>query len=178
MSTFRIQLAKETFKFSASHFTLLSAESAERLHGHNYQVAVECEITELGPFGMAFEFNTLKPHIKELSAAWDELVLIPEKSPYLFLRDELVGREPHLVVEFNERSYRFPKADTARLATENITSEELARLFATSLAAKWRTSADSKLSNRVRSLRVSIEETRGQCASYVLLDPLGRSAAL
>jgi 6-pyruvoyltetrahydropterin/6-carboxytetrahydropterin synthase len=177
MQPFHIQLAKETFKFSASHFTLLSPTHAERLHGHNYHVAIECAVSSLGPLGMAFEFNTLKPLVKSLTELWDERVLIPLKSSELVLRDEMVGQEPHLVVEFQRRSYRFPKSDLAMLPTANITSEELARLFTLNLASAWKKSTDelgaSSPSARIRTLTVKIEETRGQSASYSLQDPLG-----
>lgn len=176
MQPFHIQLAKETFKFSASHFTLLSPNHAERLHGHNYQVSVECAVSSLGPLGMAFEFNTLKSLVKSLTEQWDERVLIPAKSPELKLRDELVEQEPHLNVGFERRAYRFPKSDLVMLETENITSEELARIFTAELAVAWKQSAklsqDPSLETRIQTLTVKIEETRGQSASYSLQNPL------
>ena len=185
MHAFQIQLAKETFKFSASHFTLFSPTQAERLHGHNYQVAIECTLSALGALGMAFEFNTLKPLVKSLTENWDERVLIPSKSSLLKLKDETIDGEPHLVVNFQRRSYRFPKSDLVMLETENITSEELARLFGLRLAANWKDLvenftdpllADRALADRVQTLTVKIEETRGQSASFVMQRPLVKSA--
>ncbi|CAN5702373.1 6-pyruvoyl tetrahydropterin synthase family protein [soil metagenome] len=179
MHVFKVQLAKETFKFSASHFTLLSPTEAERLHGHNYYVSIECTIASLGALGMAFEFNTLKPLVKALAENWDERVLIPAKSLHLILGDEMIEEEPHLTVGFQRRSYRFPKSEVALLETENITSEELARLFAMKLSLEWMKSsgvgADPTLVDRVQNLTVKIEETRGQSASFSLENPLRRS---
>ncbi len=175
-------LAKESFKFSSTHFTLFSPSEAERLHGHNYQVAVECEFQKLDALGMGFEFNTLKPHIKALTEAWDERVLIQSQSPYLKLIREDVRGEPHVTIDFANRSYRFPTADVVLLDTVNVTSEELARIFTLSLAKIWRQTLeraehDSKeLSNRILSLEVSIEETRGQRASFKLASPLTSSS--
>ena len=184
MDLFRIRLAKESFKFSSTHFTLFSATDAERLHGHNYQVSVECELNALGTYGMGFEFNSLKPLVKKMTDGWDERVLLPRKSAHLRFQDETVRGEEHLVVDFHTRSYRLPKQDVVLLETENITSEELARLFAVNLAKAWKASLStddlssknsSSLASRVRSLTITVEETRGQNASYVMELPLVRS---
>ncbi len=181
MDSVRIRLAKEAFKFSSTHFTVLSSDEAERLHGHNYQVSVECDLISVGPLGMGFEFNQLKPHIKRLTDCWDERVLIQKNCPILSVRDEEIRSTPHWVIDLTgktlNRSYRFPKTDVVFLDTVNITSEELARLFALALAQAWRAALTNQadLASRVQSLAVTIEETRGQSATYVLEDPLSRS---
>ncbi len=181
MDSLRIRLAKETFKFSSTHFTVLSATEAERLHGHNYQVSVECDLSGVGPLGMGFEFNQLKPHIKRLTNLWDERVLIQKNCPILAVREEEIRSTPHWVIDLNgenlNRSYRFPKDEVVFLDTVNITSEELARLFAFALAQAWRGTAknDADLASRVRALAVTVEETRGQSATFVLQTPLTRS---
>ena len=178
MDYFRVHLAKEAFKFSSTHFTLFSATEAERLHGHNYQVSVECGFEKLDEFGMGFEFNELKPHIKALTEAWDERVLIPGLSPHLKVSTENIREKNHLIVEFGTRSYRFPETDVIILEAVNVTSEELARLFALALAKAWQTATarkNSNLANRIHFLEISIEETRGQRASFKLISPLERS---
>ncbi len=178
-----MHLAKETFKFSSTHFTVFSATEAELLHGHNYQGAVECSFEKLDEFGMGFEFNRLKPHIKVLTEAWDERVLIPSACPHLRVNSETVRDEAHVVVDFMNRSYRFPKADVVMLDAVNVTSEELARIFARSLAGLWRAAlsnddlADTakSLATRIQSLEITVEETRGQRASFKLSSPLNRT---
>jgi 6-pyruvoyl-tetrahydropterin synthase len=178
MHSLRIRLAKETFKFSATHFTVLNSMEAERLHGHNYQVSVECELLTVSKLGMGFEFNELKPQIKQLTNLWDERVLIANGNPIITILAEEVRGVPHWVVDLQcdglDRSYRFPKAEVVFLETVNITSEELARLFTVALASAWRAAAKSQddLAARVKSLAVTIEETRGQSATYVLHTPL------
>lgn len=178
MDFVRIRLSKETFKFSSTHFTLFSESTAERLHGHNYQVSVECELKNVDSMGMGFEFNELKPLIKSLSSKWDERVLLPKLSPLLKIREELVRKTPHYVVDFSsptgDRSYRFPKDEVLLLETVNVTSEELARLFAQLLARKWK-SKGGALADRIKSLSVTIEETRGQSAAYIMDAPLTRT---
>ncbi len=79
-----------------------------------------------------------------------------------------------------DRSYRFPKDEVVYLDTVNVTSEELARLFAFLLAKSWKSAAssastDSTLASRLKSLSVTIEETRGQSATFVLAAPFTRS---
>ena len=130
---FAVRLDKENFKFSGTHFTIFSADAGERLHGHNYQVAVRLEIESVdASLGMAFDFNTIKPLIKELCAELDEYVLIPEKSPYL----ELKSSQQQLEVKFAKKKYSFPESDVRKLPLVNITSEELARYLAQRLAAR------------------------------------------
>ena len=64
---YTVHLAKELFKFSCSHFTILSPEHAERLHGHNYQVRVDITVAKLDPtLGFAFDFNSVKPLIRKM----------------------------------------------------------------------------------------------------------------
>lgn len=173
MTSFRVRLAKEAFKFSATHFTMMSSNEAERLHGHNYHVSIECQVTDVDALGMAFEFNSLKPLIKAATQAWDERVLIPLNSPHLKIGEENVRGESHWTVDFANRSYRFPKADVKMLACRNVTSEELARLFAESLATAWSQAvgSDQSLAKRVQTLAVTVEETRGQSASFLLQSP-------
>lgn len=154
---FQVCLAKETFKFSCSHFTILSPTAAERLHGHNYQVRVELIVDELDPqLGFAFDFNTIKPIIRKICDSIDERILLPAKSPFLKLRHE--GAQLH--VEFGHKTYAFPHDDTFLLPLVNITSEELARHFGDELAKHLSSISGWK------HLAVNIEETRGQSVTY------------
>lgn len=154
---FTIHLAKEPFKFSCSHFTILSADRAERLHGHNYQVRVGLEVEALDPkLGFAFDFNAVKPLIRRLCDQWDERILLPLNSPYL----RIEARGAQIDVCFAEKRYSFPADDTLGLPVVNVTSEELSRHLAAELLKTmaalpgWTT------------LEVNVEETRGQSVSF------------
>lgn len=175
MNQFRIYIQKESYKFSATHFTVFSATAAERLHGHNYAIGVECELAELNDLGMGFEFNTLKPHIKMLADIWDEHILIAGKNPFIVARSEMIGKVEHRVFEFQGRSYRFPSDEVKILPVSNITSEELAREFSKHLVVKWFDSLSQQesaiLKSNLKWVEVSIEETRGQKATYRLNAP-------
>lgn len=166
---FRILIQKESYKFSATHFTVFGPGHAERLHGHNYAVAVECGVNALDEMGMAFEFNSLKPRIKQIADLWDEYVLIPTSNPHIQIHAESIQGVPHTIVDFSHKSYRFPDSDVVQLQVRNITSEELAKEFLEKLVSAWMDSmpADerSSLQSRLCWIEVSVEETRGQKAA-------------
>ncbi len=158
-NSFILDLRKESFKFSCSHFTIFSADRAERLHGHNYYVRCQVHIDRISQdLGMAFDFNLIKPVIKNICEHLDEYVLIPKLSPYL----KIAENGGQVKVQFGQKSYAFPKDDVRILPIANVTSEELARWIAESLS--------STLKNQppVLGFKVSVEETHGQAAHYLL----------
>ncbi len=164
--SFTIHLAKESFKFSSTHFTIFSATEAEKLHGHNYQVKCDIEIDQLdSQIGMAFDFNLIKPEIKSLCDEIDEHILIATKSPFL----KITRSHDSIEMTYNQRRYVFPKDDCRELALVNITSEELARYFCEKL---WSRLLEKKQAPQFKSLQVSVEETRGQSVTFKKSQPV------
>jgi 6-pyruvoyltetrahydropterin/6-carboxytetrahydropterin synthase len=159
--SYRIVLEKEAFKFSCSHFTIFGPGRAERLHGHNYHVVTELKLTKIDPdLGMAFDFNLIKPLIREETQALDEHVLLPSRSPHLKI-DAVAGTvRAHLGV----KHYSFPVEDVKILPVVNITSEELACYFAQKLAGRLR--ATPEAIRYIESMSVGVQETRGQTVFY------------
>lgn len=156
--SYLIRLEKEGFKFSCSHFTIFSKSEAERLHGHNYYVGVNLEVDKIqSDIGMAFDFNQVKPIIKSICDSMDEMVLVPEQSPYL----KVLSSEDGVRVEFNHKKYLFPKEDVKMLPVVNISTEELARYVAVSLQKQF----DFKKFGILKA-SVSIRETQGQSIEY------------
>ncbi len=155
---YSITLAKENFKFSGTHFTVLSENTAERLHGHNYYVQIEIAFDKLekSDLGLSFDFNLIKPIVKRLCDELDEYVLLPSQSPFVNIREE--GMQ--CLVEFQKRKYSFPKNEVRILPLTNVTSEELARHLADNIV--------KELANSIqfRELKVRVEESRGQGAAY------------
>ena len=45
---FRIDIARELFKFSCAHMTVFPDGTKERLHGHNYYVGVTLALSDAG----------------------------------------------------------------------------------------------------------------------------------
>lgn len=125
-----IELAKESFHFSAAHFTLFSATKRERLHGHNYQV--RCSIVcPVGEHGLAFDYTDIKQRLKDICASLDEYTLMPANSPWL----RLLEQDPQVVIEFDGDELRLPANDVRLLPITNVTLEALARYLAETLLA-------------------------------------------
>lgn len=157
MTSTSLHLAKQNFKFSAAHFLIFDETSAERLHGHNYQVEVDLEVPEQGATaarGFFVDFNVFKKRIKERLDEWDEVVLLPERHPDMKL--QRVG--PSLEVRFRDRFYVFPANEVVLLPVTNTSVEQLSRLLAEAFFAEFK-------GHGVVGLRVQVEETRGQGAS-------------
>ena len=158
--SYRIVLAKEGFKFSVAHFTIFSADRAERLHGHNYYLTVELELNESDKsLGLTLNFNDIKPEILALTESLDERVLVPALSPYLKIQKNL----KQISVSFGEKNYSFPEEDVFLLPVTNITSEELGRYLTEKLSEKLQKHPHAR---RIVSLAIGVEETRGQSVFY------------
>lgn len=154
---FTIELSKENFKFSGTHFTIFSPKASERMHGHNYYVSLRLSLSDLDKnLGMAVDFNVIKPLVKAICQDLDEYVLIPEKSPFL----KVNRLKNSIEIVFNNKRYELPEEDVKLLPLVNITSEELAKLFAELLK--------DQLPSSIPWIKLSltIEETRGQAVSY------------
>ncbi|MBX2986364.1 MAG: 6-carboxytetrahydropterin synthase [Bdellovibrionaceae bacterium] len=157
MSRTTLHLAKQNFKFSAAHFLIFDEKSAEKLHGHNYQVTVDLEVAgeaDLAGRGFFVDFNVFKKFIKARLDQWDEVVLLPEKHTDMKFRREGSSLE----VRFRDRFYVFPANEVILLPVTNTSVEQLSRLLAEEFHAAFK-------DQHVARVRVSVEETRGQGAS-------------
>jgi 6-pyruvoyltetrahydropterin/6-carboxytetrahydropterin synthase len=162
---YRIELEKENFKFSASHFTIFGKGHAERLHGHNYYASCEILLDRLDPeLGLAFDFNLVKPMIREITEWLDEYVLVPERSPHLEVQTIEAKTGSKVRVQFGTKEYLFPAEDTRLLPLVNITSEELARYIAEQLIERLRPHTNA--ARLIREIHIGVQETRGQTVYY------------
>lgn len=154
--SYEVNLSKDQFKFSASHFTIFSKTQGEQLHGHNYYVSLAVEFPELSETtGISVEFSTLKELLKKTCDLLDEKVLLPEDSPYL----KIVTNKANIEVSFNKKFYSFPKEDCVRLNIVNTTSEGLAQWLAVQMEKKLKAMG-------AISLCLNLEETRGQSVRF------------
>lgn len=125
-----IELAKEDMHFSAAHFTIFSADERENLHGHNFFV----EARARGPIdanGLCFDYAVLKARLRALCDSLDESLLLAAESPHLCIDEDPEG----LVVAFADETLRFQRRDVRLLPIRNVTVEELAHWFASSLTS-------------------------------------------
>jgi 6-pyruvoyltetrahydropterin/6-carboxytetrahydropterin synthase len=156
----RILIAREQYKFSCAHMTVFPDGTKERLHGHNYSVAVAIEVDRVDLASM-IPFSAVKQVIGELCAAWKERVLIATKNPHLVIvRDD---REFELTL-CRER-YVFPRGDVLLLPIDNISVEALAAHVAELLRERI---AELAAPAGGRTLEVTIAEHPGQGASCLV----------
>jgi len=115
-----IVIEKQVQHFSSAHFTVFSATSRERLHGHNFRIAVS--ITgDIDDNGLCFDYAVYKKVLKDICAKYDEYTLIAEKSPHLTITSD----ETFYYVEHNKIVMPLLKTDTILLPVLNVTIEEL-----------------------------------------------------
>lgn len=151
-----ITLSKEYQKFSAAHFTIFSATSRERLHGHNFSVTVAITVP-VGDDGLCFSYRIYKDILKDVCAELDEYVLIPENSPHLKISEE----GPYYMVDFNGEVMPLLKSDTKLLPIRNTTVEEFAHFILEKLL-QTNSNADQF---DIRELQVQVFSGPGQCGS-------------
>jgi 6-pyruvoyltetrahydropterin/6-carboxytetrahydropterin synthase len=152
-----LRLYKQNFKFSSAHFLIFDEKSAEKLHGHNYQVQVEIEIPpeiDLSAKGFFIDFNVFKKWIKARVDQWDEMVLLPARHPDM----KITPKSPSLEVHFRDRFYVFPESEVHLLPVTNTSVEQLSRILAEEFYNQFKHQG-------VHSVSFQVEETAGQAAS-------------
>ena len=148
----RIAIAREQYKFSCAHMTVFADGSKERLHGHNYTIAVELEVERVDLQAM-IPFAPIKAALADLCGAWKEHVLIATKNPFF----ELVRDDDELELKLCGERYVMPRQDALLLPIDNISVEALAAHVAQLLR-------DRIPQAGVLSLAVTVEESPGQGA--------------
>ena len=149
----RISIAREQYKFSCAHMTVFADGSKERLHGHNYTIAVALDMPRIDLATMV-PFAPIKAALAELCAAWKEHVMLAAKNPHFrVLRDDA-----ELEFTLCGERYVMPRGDALLLPIDNISVEALAAHVASELGGKL-------AGTGATSLEVTIEESPGQGAS-------------
>lgn len=154
--TSTLDIAKEYLKFSAAHFTIFSATERERLHGHNYSVAVSME-TLIGDNGMGFSYGVIKDKVSALCESLDEYLHLPGESPHLRIEQD----GDTFVAWFADEQMRFLSSDTLVLPIRNATVEEYAWYLLDQLLAD-RALVDGR---DIQAIRVSVSSGPGQSGS-------------
>ena len=155
----RISIAREQYKFSCAHMTVFADGTKERLHGHNYTIAIAIELDQIDVAAM-IPFAPIKAALGELCAAWREHVLIAANSPFL----EIVRDDDELEFRLCGERYVMPRHDALLLPIDNISVEALAAHVASLLQAR----IGALDAAHVRALEVTIEESPGQGASCTI----------
>lgn len=154
---YSLHLAKQNFSFAVSHFTIFGPKTAERMHGHNYRVSFNLSCESLKEdLGMAFDFNEIKPLLKQACDDLDEFILLPAQSPYL----KITTSDHEVEVRFDQKRYLFPLQDVCLLPVANVTVEALASLLHSRIKTKLRREW------KITKLAVTLEETPGQSVTF------------
>ena len=152
VSTYKVRVTKDYLVFCSGHFITYAGGECERIHGHNYRVAVEVE-DDLDENHYVFDFIALKNLTQTLTDELDHRMMLPLRSRLISVRDEGTQVE----VRYGERRWSFPKDDCVLLPLENTTAELLAR----HLAERLRQSLAEKSNWRPAVLRVKSRKAQG-----------------
>jgi len=155
--TFSAHVTKDNLVFSAAHFITFNGNICERLHGHNWRVAVEVS----GPLDenqYVFDFIALRDATQKIVNELDHRVLLPLSHPRIHVEQQ--GNE--VEARFEERRWVFPEEDCILLPVTNTTAEEIARWIADRLESDLLTTKKHQL----EKIRVDVEENFGQWARF------------
>src|SRR4029077_5026183 len=107
--------------------------------------------------GLVVDYGLYKRKVIELCREWNEVFLLPGKSPYLAIRETAT----HVLASFSGEDIPFLKRDVLVLPVANVTVEELAEAFLAKLIRFRR--EDSR--KEIVGVRVKVFSSPGQCAS-------------
>jgi 6-pyruvoyltetrahydropterin/6-carboxytetrahydropterin synthase len=157
MSQFVVRVEKDSLVFSAGHFITYNHSTCERLHGHNYRVAVEVE----GPLDAnqyVIDFVWLRDTMQSLVMELDHRMMLPTTHPQIRVTPD----DREVLVTFAERRWIFPLDDCVLLPVANTTSELIAAYLGDKLLAKILGQTQVK----PRRLRIEVDECFGQSAIW------------
>lgn len=156
VATYRISIAREQYKVSCAHMTVFADGTKERLHGHNYTIAIALDVARIDLASMV-PFAPIKAALAELCAAWKEHVLVATRNPHF----ELVRDDAELEFRLCGERYVMPRQDALLLPVDNISVEALAA----HIAELMRDRIEALDLRPVLGLEVTVEESPGQGAS-------------
>ncbi len=153
--SYRVRVTKDHLVFSAAHFITFNGNVCERLHGHNWRVAVEVA----GPLDenrYVFDFIALRDATQALVAELDHRVLLPTQHGAIRVTES----DREVEARFEDRRWLFPREDCILLPVVNTTAEEIAHWIGQQLLSRWETASVRSL----QELQVEVEENFGQWA--------------
>lgn len=157
---YRVRLEKEHHVFSAAHFITFNGDVCERLHGHNYRVAVEVA----GPLDenqYVIDFIALRDELKILTDELDHHVLLPTTHP--LIRVTAGEHEVEAIFTPDGRRWIFPRGDCVLLPVSNTTAELLAAYLGQRLLA----AIEKRTGFRPAQTQVEVDENHGQWGIWV-----------
>ncbi len=154
-TTYKVRVTKDELVFSSGHFITYAGDHCERVHGHNYRVAVEVE-GDLDENHYVFDFIALRDLTRSLTDELDHRMLLPTRSALITLHED----GDNCLVRYRDRRWSFPRDECVLLPVENTTAERLAAY----LGDRLREAFLGRSLALPRVLRVEVEECFGQSA--------------
>ncbi len=152
-STFRVDVTKEQFIFSAAHFITFAGDICERIHGHNYAVRASVE----GPLDVnryVVDFIALRDAVLEQTKQLDHHVILPESHAEI----KITSDEKETTARFRDRRWVFPNEDCVILPVVNTTAEEIARVIGERVMQATR----DQFGDTLTFLEIAVDENNGQ----------------
>jgi len=138
---------------SAQFSITFGGDVCERLHGHNYRVAVEV----FGPLDenrYVIDFIALRDELTKITNQLDHRMLLPTVHP--LIRVTTQGQEVEAVFIPDGRRWVFPLGDCALLPLANTTAELLAEYIGRQLQGAI------AAGSAPQRLRIEVDENHGQ----------------
>lgn len=155
---YTVRVTKDYLVFCSGHFITYDGSECERLHGHNYRVAVTVE-GQLDDNFYLFDFIALKNIMRKLTDELDHYMMIPLKSKLIHAEVS----EKSVRLTFKDKEWIFPRSDCALLPIENTTAELLAKHITNRLREELRDNHHFLPD----AIRMEVEESFGQVATYI-----------
>lgn len=160
----KLHIRKDNLKFSAAHMTVFPDGSKEGLHGHNYEVTLEVELWE-PLLAHMLSYEIFKRALRLVCAEWDEKVLLARDNPWFI---QLPGPAEECSFRLCGKHYVLPTDEVALLAVDNITVENLVRIFFERFWANLTADRTVPWHERIMAASLRIDESRGQGATYAV----------
>ena len=159
--SFYVRIAKERLTFSAAHFITFNGDVCERLHGHNYRVAVEVH----GPLDenqYVVDFIALRDALQSIVDRLDHRVLLPTAHPTIRVAEQAGGEAGEVIATHGSNRWVLPRQDCMLLPVANTTAELLARHIGAELLSSLAAAGVAAPSR----LQVALDECEGQWGVY------------
>lgn len=154
-ASYRVRVTKDHLVFSAAHFITFNGNICERLHGHNWRVAVEVA----GPLDenrYVFDFIAIRDATQKIVNELDHRMLLPTKHDAIQVKET----ENEVEVHFEDKRWIFPAEDCFLLPVINTTAEEIAFW----IAERLQKDTFGSVAHSLDSICVEVEENFGQWA--------------
>ena len=155
-SQFRVRVTKDHLVFSAAHFITFNGNICERLHGHNWRVAVEVAGL-LDENQYVFDFIALRDALQTIVNELDHRMLLPTQHPAI----HVTATATEVEARFADRRWVFPREDCILLPVANTTAERIAEWIGGRLRDAFRPLPQAQ---HLTELQVEVEENFGQWA--------------